>query len=112
MIKNVDELRNELRKFNPIIDDKCSQVLFDEENNYYNIVDIEEITDKKHWLYKENIRLVKKEARHLFKVLFIKLGYKSDFCPQDMPYDSALLDTTDGEIYSVRAIWKRRMAQA
>ena len=112
MIKNVDELRNELRKYNPIIDDKCSQVLFDEENNYYNIIDIKQIADKNHWVYKDAIKLVKREARPLFKVLYIELGYKGGFHPQDMPYDMALLDTSNGEIYSVRGLWKRRMAQA
>ena len=113
MIKTVDELRNELRKFNPIIDDKCSQVLFEEltQNNSMNIYEIKEI-NKDHFCYKNSIRFVKREARHLFKVLYVYLGYKSYICPQDMPCDTVLLDTTDGEVYSVSGLWKRRMAQA
>ncbi len=110
MIKTVDELRNELRKYNPFIDDETSQILFNELSGY-NIYSSRLITAKD-CQYKTAIRWIKKEARYKFKVLYIDLGYKSDFCPQDMPYELVLLDTTDGEVYSLTGLWRRYTAKA
>ena len=107
IIKTINEFKDELKKFNSIIDDTTSENLF-AELNYYDICKIELMPE--HWDdYKRKMKWIKEEHRNHIKLLYVHLSYKGPgLVPQDMPYEIVFLDTEDGAVYSSTYIWKKR----
>ena len=104
-IDTAEKLANALRDFSPTINDEDVKVIFNDLNEGYKIGRIAE--HKNGWVYDEAIKYIKKEFRHQFKVIYINLGYRGDFCPQDMPYRMLLIRTTTGEVITPEQIVKR-----
>lgn len=98
----LEEFREELKKFNPIIEEKTSEVAYKEINDML-ICGIQEVTPK--WdCYNSTIRYIKEEKRDEWKILYVSLGYDAppySLVPQDMPYKLLLLCKTDGEVYTI-----------
>jgi hypothetical protein len=104
MIDTAEKLANTLRNFSPTIDDDDVKVIFNSLSGY-KICDVKMLIDGE--LYDDTIKYVKKEFRYQFKVAFIELGYKSDFHPQDCPYQCVLIRITNGEVITPEQIIRR-----
>lgn len=109
----LEEFKERLKEFNPVVDKRTAQILYVELDHWL----IGKITkmDPSWDSYQRAMMFIKKEFRQNWIALHISLSYDApadSLVPQDMPYITALMDTTDGTIYSTdwisRYIWEKK----
>lgn len=108
--KSYEEFKDEVKKISPVINEEdCKEVY--KELTYYLIYEIEEMTPGHYdWAYNDAIKCIKKEYRHLFKVLCVNLGYDAplgSLVPQDMPYKLILVNTESGDMITVDTLYRK-----
>ena len=111
MMENAEQFANALRDFSPTINQDDAVVIYNDLAEGYDVLSVQ-LVDESWYEYGLAMSYVKREHRHKFKVVHIALGYKSEWCSQDMPSETALIDTTNGGVITLKQLWKHFHSQA